>query len=287
MSSDAAQRRASPAALASARASIDRLIAGSRADVAVGWRPLDADEDDEERILVNAAARFHAASTMKAAVMVEVFRRAAAGQLDLDGPVPLTNRFTSLAGGGPYALSPEDDSDAGLYASIGRAVTVRSLCEAMIARSSNLAANTLVELVGARAIQAAVDGLGAPGMHVRRGVEDRKAFDAGLNNTTDAVSLLTLFWKLGRGEVVSAAASAEMRAILERQTFRDGIPAGLPPGIAVAHKTGTITEIHHDAGIVYASRPYALVVLVRGIDDRKASGSLIASITSLVHTLTD
>jgi beta-lactamase class A len=122
-------------------------------------------------------------------------------------------------------------------------------------------------------------------MQVLRGVEDQKAFDQGLNNTTDAAALATLFEKLARGEAVSREASAEMIAILKRQKHNEGIPAGLPPGIEVAHKTGEITRIHHDAGVVYAKRPYVLVVLVRGIDDQAASGRLIADVSRTLYAL--
>jgi beta-lactamase class A len=162
---------------------------------------------------------------------------------------------------------------------------LRALCEAMITVSSNLAANNLIATLGAGNIQTTVERLGAGGMQIVRGVEDHRAFDAGLNNTTDALGLMTLLSKLGRGEVVSPAASAEMIAILKRQTLNDAIPAGLPPGTVVAHKTGTITKIHHDAGIVYGKQPYVLVVLVRGIDDQKISAKLIADITRVVNTL--
>ena len=54
--------------------------------------------------------------------------------------------------------------------------------------------------------------------------------------------------------------------MLKRQKFRAGIPAKLPAGIEVAHKTGTVTRVHHDAGVVYAPRPYVLVVLTRGLE---------------------
>ena len=116
-------------------------------------------------------------------------------------------------------------------------------------------------------------------MLVRRGVEDQKAFDKGLNNETTARALEVLMVAIARGQAVSPKADAEMAAILKRQKFADAIPAGLPPGTAVGHKTGTITKIHHDAAIVYGPRPYVLVVLVRGIADQKVSGPLIASIS--------
>ena len=77
-----------------------------------------------------------------------------------------------------------------------------------------------------------------------------------------------------------------MVAILKRQKFNDAIPAGLPSGMAVAHKTGTITRIHHDAAIVYAGRPYILVVLVRGIDDQKQSAVLISQLSRLAFEAT-
>jgi beta-lactamase class A len=282
----AAQQPAQPARLEDARSRIDAAVAASGADVAVAWRPLDADESSSDRLLINAHTSFHAASTMKVPVMIELFRQAAAGRLRLDDTMPVINRFHSLADGSEYTLSVGDDSDAEMYRAVGQTMTLRGLCEAMITSSSNLAANLLLEKLGARNIQRTTDGLGASGMHVLRGVEDQKAFDRGLNNTTDAAALLTLLWKLGRGEVVSAGASKEMVGILERQRFNDGIPAGLPPGTVVAHKTGTITRIHHDAAIVYGPRPYVLVVLVRGIDNEQRSAALIADVSRIVDGLT-
>ena len=76
--------------------------------------------------------------------------------------------------------------------------------------------------------------------------------------------------KFAKGQGVDQPAGDEMIAILERQRFNDRIPAGLPRGTRVAHKTGEITKIQHDAAIVYAERPFVLVVLVRGLQDAKA-----------------
>ena len=77
-----------------------------------------------------------------------------------------------------------------------------------------------------------------------------------------------------------------MIEMLKRQKFNDAIPAGVPAGMPVAHKTGNITRIHHDAAIVYGRRPYVLVVLVRGIQDQKESAALIAGISRLIYEAT-
>ena len=262
------------------RAAIERLIAASGAEVGVAWRPLDAKPGEE--ILINADVRFHAASTMKVPVMIELFRRVEAGQLKLDDTVLVTNQFTSIHDGTPYTLSATEDSDGEIYKAMGSQLSYRRLVEAAITVSSNLATNILIEHLGAKNVQATVDRMNASGMQVLRGVEDQKAFDAGKNNTTDARALLTLFEAIAKGQAASAVASASMIEILKRQQFDTGIPAGLPAGTVVAHKTGSITRIRHDAGIVYGARPYVLVVLVRGIQDSKVSDALIADISRAI-----
>src|SRR5204863_2014364 len=108
------------------------------------------------------------------------------------------------------------------------------------------------------------------------------AFDKGMNNATTARALAVLLQKIAAGQAVNTKADAEMVAILKRQKFNDGIPSGLPAGTPVAHKTGSITKIHHDAAIVYSPHPYVLVVLTRGIEDQKVSAALMASISGEV-----
>jgi beta-lactamase class A len=194
----------------------------------------------------------------------------------------VVNEFASIVDGSPYRLDPKDDSDPDVYSSLGGSLSLRRLCEAMITSSSNLAANLLIRRLGVEDIRRRVHRLGADGMQLRRGVEDGKAFQAGIVNTTTARALMALLEKIALGKAAGREASAEMVGILERQRFNAGIPVGLPPGTAVAHKTGTITKIHHDAGIVYGPRPYVLVVLVRGLADEKESAALIAGITRVV-----
>jgi len=262
----------SPAALA---ARVQKLIAASGAEVAVVMKTLDG----RDEIRIDPDKTFHAASTMKVPVMIELFRQAEAGTLSLDEPLAVRNEFHSIVDGSVYQLSVDDDSDAEVYKAVGKTMTLRQLCDVMITVSSNFAANLLIERVGAANVRATVERLGATGMVVMRGVEDQKAFDKGMNNTTTAGALAVLMVKLAKGEAVSRKADAQMVAILKRQKFRDAIPSGVPDGIEVAHKTGSITKIHHDAAIVYGPRPYVLVLLVRGIQEQKVSGPLMASIS--------
>ncbi len=117
-------------------------------------------------------------------------------------------------------------------------------------------------------------------MDIKRGVEDQKAFDKGLNNTTTAHGLATLLRR--DRERQSGRCRNPQRRWSRSSSGRNSTkesPRACPPNIRVAHKTGEITKIHHDAGIVYAERPFVIVVLVRGIEDFKQSSALIADVT--------
>ena len=256
-----------------------QIIESSGAEVAVAYRTLDGTTE----LLLDADKSFHAASTMKLPVMIELYRQARAGTLSLDDSIPIRNEFHSIVDGSPYKLSAGDDSETEVYATVGGTMTLKQLCEVMITVSSNFAANLLIEKLGVENIRRTVTALGAGGMQVLRGVEDQKAFDKGLNNTTTARGLMVLLDRIGHGQAVDPRADADMMAILKRQKFNDAIPAGVPPGTSVAHKTGNITGIHHDAAVVFAPRPYVLVVLVRGIDDQKKSAALMADLSRAVY----
>lgn len=235
---------------------------------------------------INADSVMHAASTMKLPVMMRLYRESDNGTLSLDSKVLLVNSFASITDGSRYALDPGVDSDSAMYRLVGDSVTVRELVRHMITRSSNLATNTLISLANPDSVNAMMRSLGAGRMRVLRGVEDQKAFDAGLNNTATAHDLGVLLQALETGRAASPAATAEMLAILSAQEFNQRIPAGLPPGTRVAHKTGDITAIAHDAAIVYPPTrpPYVLVVLTRGVARQPAADSLIADISREVYS---
>jgi beta-lactamase class A len=238
-----------------------------------------------DTLFLNPDSSFHAASTMKVPVMIELFRRSASGSFRMDQGLMVVNQFASIVDGSAYALDPNSDSDSTLYHRIGQRIPVDTLLRLMITRSSNFATNTLISLVGADAVTRTMRSLGANSIQVLRGVEDGKAFDKGMNNTTTARDLAIILEAIEEGRAAPPDATREMREILLAQEFNEKIPAGLPAGVRVAHKTGEITAHSHDAAIVYppGRKPYVLVVLTRGIQDGAKSSKLIADVSSLIY----
>jgi beta-lactamase class A len=212
----------------------------------------------------NADEPFHAASTMKLAVLLGVFRLVHRGELGLDEPVHVRNKFMSIVDRQPFRLEL-GGADAEVQQHQGRTMTVHELARWMIIKSSNFATNLLVDVVGVPVIQAALRELGIEGVRVLRGVEDHAAFEAGLNNEVTAAGLLKLLRLIAEERAFSPELSGQMLQILLGQQYKRGIPAGLPKDARVAHKTGNISTVDHDAGIVFLEgrKPYVVVILTQ------------------------
>ena len=240
-----------------------------------------------DSLTVGSAVRFHAASTMKIPVMIQLFRDRDAGRLSLDDSITITNTFRSIVDSSPYLLDVTDDSDSSLYKRLGRRASIRELIELMETVSSNLATNLLITRVDAKRANATAHALGADSILVLRGVEDGKAYRAGLNNTTTARDLAMLLAAISNGTAASAASCRQMLVILAKQQFNEGIPAGLPPGTWVYHKTGWIGQVvYHDAALVEPvgarGRRYVLVVLTGGIQKDEDAHALVRDVSRLV-----
>lgn len=257
-------------------------LASIDGDCAVAVRSLD---EGSSPLLIRANERFHAASTMKTPVMVELYRQAHAGRIDLDDRLRIENTFRSIVDGSHYSLDPQEDSHTLLYDHLGEKHRIRDLIRAMIVESSNLATNLLIDTVGPKAVTQTMRRLGADGIHVRRGVEDTAAYERGLNNETTAASLLVLFEHVARGTAVSEPACDEMIQILKQQTHRDILPAHLPHSVEVAHKSGWISGVRHDSGIVFVPEgpTYVLVLLSKNLSDVEAGGAALADISRLIY----
>lgn len=238
-----------------------------------------------QKLLINEKEVFHAASTMKTPVMIEVYKQAASGRFSLQDTVLVKNEFKSIVDSSPYNLDIKDDSGEGLYQMIGKPITIEALVYDMITYSSNLATNILIEKVGADHVMQTMKALGAKDIQVLRGVEDNKAYRQGLNNTTTAYDLMLIFETLASKKLVNPEADAAMIQVLLDQKFNEIIPAALPASVKVAHKTGSITGVQHDSGIVYLpdGRKYILVLLSKDLQDAQKGIAMLSKVSAIVY----
>jgi beta-lactamase class A len=211
---------------------------------------------------LNASRWFHAASTIKVPVLLGVYEAIEQHRFESYSRVHVRNRFLSIVDGRPFRVPAGSDANGDVHAALGRMLTVHELAEHMIVTSSNLATNLLLDLVGIEAAQASLARLHLGGIDLRRGVEDEAAWEAGINNRVTAAGLCDALRLIEEGKAISPEASQAMLDILHRQRFRSGIPAGLPEDARVAHKTGEISTVAHDAGIVYLDGRDAYVVVI-------------------------
>ncbi len=252
---------------------------------AVAYKDLSSGEE----ILINEKISFHAASTMKTPVLIEAYKQAATGKFKIQDSILVKNEFKSIVDGSLYSLNSKDDSDVELYKMEGKKVKIYDLLYLMIIKSSNLATNLVIDLVGAKNVNNTMRQMGASDIQVLRGVEDNKAYRKGMNNTTTAYDQMLIFSKMANGEIVSQETSDEMINILLDQKFNDKIPAKLPNNVKVAHKTGWITGVNHDAGIIFLpdGRKYVLVLLSKDLEDDQAAVQSMAKISKLIYTYFD
>ena len=218
---------------------------------------------------------FHAASVIKVAVLAALFDAVQQERFTLDCRLHVRNRFLSAADGAPFRVDSRRDADAEVHAATGRTMRLRELARHMIVTSSNLATNLLLDLIGVDAARATIDRLGMGGVDLRRGVEDDRAFDAGLINRVTADGTTALLRAIASGGAFEPEHAVEMLDILRAQEFSGTIAAGLPEPIRavsrVAHKTGEISTVSHDAGIVFlpGRPPYIVAILVESSGDAR------------------
>jgi len=268
-------------AMRSLKENIDQELSKQEGVFAVAFKELSSGKE----LLINDTVTFHAASTMKTPVLVEVYKQAAEGKFSFSDSLILKNEFKSIVDGSLFSLDSTDDSETELYKHIGEKRTISFLLYQMIIVSSNFSTNLIIELVDAKNVSATMQQLGAKDIHVLRGVEDGKAFEKGLNNTVTANGLMILFEKMAKGETVNPAASQAMIDILLDQKFNEIIPAQLPANVKVAHKTGSINGVQHDSGIVFlpGGKKYVLVLLSKKIINEKAAITAMASVSKLIY----
>ncbi len=206
-------------------------------DRAVGYRYAYA----EDRI-------FYAASLYKLGVMVEAYRQAAAGLVSLDETA--------------VTIAEADTGPDGWYTPAGSTLTLREAISRMITLSDNSPASALLRLLDTHSVNATTAALGLRNTRINTGLPETEQTLP--YNTTSARDMEKLFLGLLGGTVVSPAASGEMLEILKQQRVNDRLPAGAPAGTTIAHKTGNLDGVAHDAGILYTPAGPRIVVLLTG-----------------------
>lgn len=260
---------------------INTLLAKNEGSFAVAFEDLRTGDT----LLINAHESFHAASTMKTPVLIEIYKQASEGKFNLDDSILVTQEFKSIVDGSLYTMDISADSETYLYNLVGSKLPISQLMYEMITKSSNLATNILIDLVDAKKVTASMRQLGAPDIEVLRGVEDIKAFDKGLSNSTTAYDLMKIFEAIASDKIISQEACAEMMDILFDQHFNSIIPAKLPKDVKVAHKTGSITGVQHDSGIIVlpTGHKYVLVVLSKELENKDKGIEVLADVSKLVY----
>jgi len=250
-----------------------RAIAVAVHDLESGWR-----------FSLRADRWFHAASTIKVALLLAVFRAADESRLRLDDSLHVRNRFFSAADGSPFHLNRDSDAMPELYESIGRTAKISALAEGMISSSSNLATNLLLDLVGVEYARKVLRDAQVDGVELRRGVEDHAAHEREINNEVTADGLVRLLSAV-RGDFLSKESKEQAIRILLEQRFKSMIPAGLPAHATVAHKTGEISTACHDMGIVYLPErePYIAVILTEFASEQDGRRETVAAISEAIY----
>src|ERR1700704_205090 len=229
---------------------------------------------------------FHAASTIKVPILLGVFAAIDRGELLPHSRVHVRNRFLSVVESVPFRVESGRDANSAVHNAIGKMMRVDELAYHMITTSSNLATNLLLGVIGPDAVNQTLKALHVDkGIELRRGVEDELAFEKGISNMVTADGLLRILVMLSEGKAFSPALSRRMMDILHGQEFNQGIPARLPKGARVAHKTGEISTVAHDAGVVYLPKrkPYSLVILTEWDQNGSGRSRTIAAISHAIY----
>ena len=232
---------------------------------------------------------FHAASTIKVAVLAAVFAAIDGGRLSTENRVHVRNRFLSAADGLPFRVPAGRDADGDVHAAIGKTMRIGELARHMIGSSSNLATNLLLDVIGLETARDALASRGLDGIDLCRGVEDDRAFEAGCSNRVTADGLVALLRVIRDARQFSPATSDAMIEILFDQRFAGSIGPGLPDTVRaiarVAHKTGDISTASHDAGLVFlpGRPPYAVALLAESPGDPSTRTAALAAASRAIY----
>lgn len=218
-----------------------------------------------------ADVRVPSASVIKLPIMLELMERVKAGTIDLDAVHTLTE--AEKVGGDGVLKTYADQSP----------VSYRELLRLMLIKSDNTATNILIHQLGRDAINQRLRKLGLERSQLNRIMMDTLAARQGRENYVTAQEMNSLLEKVYRHQVATPELCEAMLGILKQNEDTLTIPRLLPRHVAIAHKTGTLTYVRGDAGIVYPEKPFLLSVFVEGVPTPEAE-RIIGEIALICYT---
>lgn len=257
----------SPKPLSSLEQSLALFAADRTNTYAIYVKPLDSDLS-----LIIHNEQMTAASMIKLFIMAEAFRQKKAGLIDLDEESTITDDV-KVGGAGILQNVP-----------VGTRKTLRELIDLMIIESDNTATNIIIDRLTIENINQLITGLGLKNTVLQRKMMDFQSKKNGKENYTSAFDFGMTLEKIYWGQCIGPQEDAAMLEILLRQKDNDKIPALLPATIKVAHKTGELTGILHDGGIVYGEKGAYIVCIMTNTNKDVATASKdIAAISKTIY----
>lgn len=257
---------ANSAALAkmdSAQLAVQELVAPYGNDVAIAVMSLDG----KQSFSINGNNRFVAASEIKLLILAEFMSEVDTGVRDLNSTYKSSSE--DIVGG---TGTIQDDP-------LGTVYTYDDLARYMIMYSDNTATNVLINSMGTSKINAKAASLNLTSTDLQRRMMDT---NSGLENHISANDAATLLRGIADHTIASETMCEKAESYLRDQTDNQGLAQGIPSGVAFGHKTGTLDSVRHDAGIVYANKPYIIVVLTN-LNSTEAN-ELMAQISKAVYS---
>jgi beta-lactamase class A len=275
-------------------------ITGTPAQSELLWQKLDAtvqrvnrdlngtmgmailDLTDGRTLLLNPDAVFTQASSIKVAVLAELYRQQQQSDQGASGKAKLTDLYLV----NPADLVADSFVMAGLTPGVTR-VTNRDLATFMVAVSDNSATNVLIDHVGMDNINAMLDSLGLSHTRLQRKMMDIKAAQSGRENLSTPREMMTLFADLYQRKLLNKALTDDFFKVLSTPKSSD-IPRLIPDDVVIANKPGELAGVRNDVGIVFVpNRPFVIVVMTAYLKHERDGNDAIATIAGAAYDYFD
>jgi beta-lactamase class A len=249
-------------------------------DGVLGVAILDLNSGQE--FLLHPDEVFPQASSIKVAVLAELYHQAQQSAQGMAGKAKLTDLYTVQASD----LVPDSDIMGGLTPGVTR-ITNRDLATLMVAVSDNSATNVLIDRVGMDNVNALMDGLGLSHTRLRRKMMDIKAAAEGRENISTPREMMVLLESIYRGKVLNQQLTDDFLTLLSthKSSF---LPRDLPEGLRIANKPGELEGVRNDSGIVFVqNRPYIICVMTSYLRGERAGEEAISKISQAAYQMFD